>query len=41
MNTIEHFIEDPQFQQWVKSPTEKNNLFWQNYLPEQLERQVN
>ena len=32
MNTIEHFIENPQFQQWVKSPTEEDNLFWQDYL---------
>ena len=32
MNTIEHFIENPQFQRWAKSPTEEDNLFWQDYL---------
>jgi transmembrane sensor len=32
MNSIEYFIENPSFQHWVNSPSQEDELFWQDYL---------
>jgi transmembrane sensor len=32
MNSIEHFINNPRFRAWVNSPSQEEDLFWQDYL---------
>ncbi len=37
---FEQFIEDPQFRHWVFSPTEEEQIFWQNFLTIYPHKQV-